>query len=336
MASISRTVEQFPLFTHEVKVKGQLHAAYQFTSKKAAQDWIDSKLPALCKQYGPCTASIGDLTPLRVGDSCYVVGEALDVFVITSVVSYGPHSYGFLLDSGCVESVSKCSSFHPSMHGASAQEVDIHNQLQALIATFEHPPTPAPKKQKKIAYLFEYKTRTPLANPSSPDEYKITTHSGVSTSNPRKNIEAQSAFDIKIVPVHQGECSPLPTAIPDNSIKEILTSMLESLRYDRLEPIRPDIAQHLLSAFPEHPEISSPLGYMFLKALFLEATPYYRGERRPDATPLALATLAKLPDHPAFLPLKNLANHLDFKAALAALSAAQCQAYDADIRDALT
>lgn len=96
------------IFTKRISTVGQLFSSFVFESQAEVDRWLAEDLPLLEAEYGALTLYHGDLPGLSVGDKCNVVGEADDVFVITGIRQYGKDRWGFLLDNGLIEGVSKC------------------------------------------------------------------------------------------------------------------------------------------------------------------------------------------------------------------------------------
>ena len=96
------------IFTKRISTAGQLFASFVFKSQAEVNRWLAKDLPLLEAQYGALTLHHGDLPGLSVGDKCNVWGEADDVFVITGITQYSKDNWGFLLNNGCTEGVSKC------------------------------------------------------------------------------------------------------------------------------------------------------------------------------------------------------------------------------------
>lgn len=96
------------IFTKRISTVGQLFSTFVFESQAEVDRWLAEDLPLLEAEYGALTLHHGDLPSLSVGDKCNVMGEADDVFVIKRIVPFGKDRWGFVLDNGCIEGVSKC------------------------------------------------------------------------------------------------------------------------------------------------------------------------------------------------------------------------------------
>ena len=96
------------IFTKRISTTGQLFSSFVFESQAEVDRWLAEDLPLLEAEYGALTLHHGDLPGLSVGDKCNVMGEADDVFVITGIKQFSKDRWGFLLDNGLIEGVSKC------------------------------------------------------------------------------------------------------------------------------------------------------------------------------------------------------------------------------------
>lgn len=96
------------VFTVRVSTSGGLISSFVFQDTKELADWKLNKLPKLEAKYGKLVLSESALPGLKIGDRCTVVGEGSEVFTIMNLKKYSDHRYGFCLDSGCCEEVSKC------------------------------------------------------------------------------------------------------------------------------------------------------------------------------------------------------------------------------------
>lgn len=96
------------IFTKVVRVRGNLWASYVFKDDKAVSNWLVDEFPLLEIEHGKLTYSVETLDGLKVGDTCMVIGEGHDLFVIKKLIVYSPNRYGFALDSGWSEEVAKC------------------------------------------------------------------------------------------------------------------------------------------------------------------------------------------------------------------------------------
>lgn len=106
---MSRTkVKQAPIFKIGVSVRGNLQSSFCFEDQKQVDLWLKTEFVELQKKYGALTHSQYSLPGFKVGDSCYVYGEAQDTFKITQLIKYSENRYGFVLDSGWSEEVVKC------------------------------------------------------------------------------------------------------------------------------------------------------------------------------------------------------------------------------------
>lgn len=95
-------------FIYCIRTRGDLLASYVFKDEKSKDKWLTDTFHALKSEYKNLTYIIEDLDGLEVGDECKVFGEGTDIFKILGVKKYSENRYGFLLDSGCWEEVSKC------------------------------------------------------------------------------------------------------------------------------------------------------------------------------------------------------------------------------------
>ena len=91
-----------------VHISGAFCAAYSFETGDAMKNWLKTTLPKLEERYGDLTLRVRDLDGLRVGDSCWVIGEGAEDFKIKKLIKYSDNRWGFVLDSGCSEEVVKC------------------------------------------------------------------------------------------------------------------------------------------------------------------------------------------------------------------------------------
>ena len=96
------------VFTRVAHVRGNLQASFVFEGEADFLRWREDEFPALDVHYDGLTLKVDPLPGLKVGDSCHVWGEGSDVFVIVSLVRYQAHRYGFVLNAGWTEEVSKC------------------------------------------------------------------------------------------------------------------------------------------------------------------------------------------------------------------------------------
>lgn len=97
-----------PVFKYQIEVRGGLLATYIFETCKQIEDWKKTDVPFLEQKYGPLELSQSDLPALTVGDKCHVLGDGDAVYVIKGLDRWKNHRYGFILNSGRVECVSKC------------------------------------------------------------------------------------------------------------------------------------------------------------------------------------------------------------------------------------
>lgn len=97
-----------PRFLIAANTGGGLVASFVFQNYNEYNQWLQNELPLLEKKYGRITTFKHILPGLAIGDKCHVAGEGSEVFTITGIVEYEPYRYGFVLDSGDTEEVSKC------------------------------------------------------------------------------------------------------------------------------------------------------------------------------------------------------------------------------------
>lgn len=101
-------INQKMVFTRMASVRGGLYSSFCFQSEKDLQNWVKSEFVSLEQEYGPLELAVSKLPGLKVGDTCFVWGEASDEFKIEELIEYSPHRYGFVLNSGWTEEVVKC------------------------------------------------------------------------------------------------------------------------------------------------------------------------------------------------------------------------------------
>ena len=97
-----------PIYTKVIRVRGNLGASFVFEDQEEMDLWIETRFPSLQKQHGDIEYYTGDLDGLAIGDTCRVMGEGFDTFVITKLVVWEKYRVGFALDSGWIEEVAKC------------------------------------------------------------------------------------------------------------------------------------------------------------------------------------------------------------------------------------
>ena len=95
------------VFTRRVRTTGNLQSNYVFQNDSELSVWLRTELPKLESVHGTLGISTSDLPGLSVGDTCRVIGEGSDEFVIEKLINYSPYRYGFILDSGWSEEVAK-------------------------------------------------------------------------------------------------------------------------------------------------------------------------------------------------------------------------------------
>ena len=106
------------VFRYAIHVKGGLIATFVFEDAKAVLNWINKEYPKIQEKYdglyikelSNLIYSVRQLDGLKVGDECHVAGEGSDIFKIMEIIQYSPNRYGFVLDNGLAEEVSKCYS----------------------------------------------------------------------------------------------------------------------------------------------------------------------------------------------------------------------------------
>ena len=96
------------VYTKALKVSGDLRCSYAFETQEDMDVWIKDEHPKLCKEYGKLSYSTKDLDGLKVGDSCWVIGEGDETFIIKELIQFSPNRPGFVLNSGFREEVVKC------------------------------------------------------------------------------------------------------------------------------------------------------------------------------------------------------------------------------------
>lgn len=330
----SRTVKTYPLLTHAVQVRptssgsGGLHASFQFVSEQSAKHWIETELPAISTKYGPSTGSITPLDGLRVGDSCYVVGEGTDLFVIKDVVCYSPHSYGFVLDTGCSEGVSKCGRQHPSLHGAPAfvvqMDVELSNAIQQAEATL---PGAAANVRKPKAYHYSYTETAPNA---AGELYQVIQRQGTSKNNPRTRLAAKK--NLEITPVFDQPADS--SVVPSSYVVAILSEVQSTLRTTHFDPSESKILPYLSGEHPHQETLCTPQAFalfesMRFQQMFNESVSF-------ESNAVLRATLEPLKTSLAWEPLYTLSQTgFDFEAFLEDMGQALVKLYDQETREAL-
>lgn len=101
-------VKKDPIFKIGISVRQELQASFCFETQEQVNQWLKTDFLELQQKYGPLTYSQFNLPGFKVGDTCYVYGDGDDTYKILKVITYSPHRFGFVLDSGCSEEVVKC------------------------------------------------------------------------------------------------------------------------------------------------------------------------------------------------------------------------------------
>lgn len=96
------------IFTRAIKTSGGLVSSFVFEDLRQENLWLERTLPELQEKYGGLRIKRVMLPGLSIGDTCHVLGEANDIFVIVGILEYSTDRYGFLLDTGDSEEVVKC------------------------------------------------------------------------------------------------------------------------------------------------------------------------------------------------------------------------------------
>jgi len=110
------------IFTKKVNITGNYIASFVFRDEEEMNTWLNTEFPKLKKEHGELSYHTSDLDGLKVGDGCLVVGDGDEEYTIEGLVKYSEYSYGFVLDSGWVEPVSKCYAVELE----SGQEQEVH------------------------------------------------------------------------------------------------------------------------------------------------------------------------------------------------------------------
>ena len=101
-------VKKDPIFKIGVSVRSGLQSSFCFENQDQVNAWLKTDFLDLQKKYGPLTYNQFALPGFKVGDTCYVYGEAQDTFKIVKLITYSPNRFGFVLNSGWTEEVVKC------------------------------------------------------------------------------------------------------------------------------------------------------------------------------------------------------------------------------------
>jgi hypothetical protein len=102
------------VFTKAVSLSGKLIATVVFETESDMLAWLQKDFLLLKDTHKFLKYRVYDLPGLKVGDTCRVHGEGADEFVITKLIKFSPHNYGFdlryssALGPGWVEPVHKC------------------------------------------------------------------------------------------------------------------------------------------------------------------------------------------------------------------------------------
>jgi len=96
------------IFKIGIRVSGNLGSSFCFETMIEALKWIKEEFPKLQEKYGKLEYELFFLPGLAVGDKCNVWGEGDSVFTIKSIIKYSKNRYGFILNSGFAEEVTKC------------------------------------------------------------------------------------------------------------------------------------------------------------------------------------------------------------------------------------
>lgn len=330
----SLTVKTYPLLTHAVQVRptssgsGGLHATFQFVSEQSAQHWIETELPAISTKYGPSAGSITPLDGLRVGDSCYVVGEGTDLFVIKDVVCYSPHSYGFVLDTGCSEGVSKCGRQHPSLYGAPASVVQMDAELSNAIQQVEAiTPGAATKVRKPKSYQYSYTETVPNAPGES---YQVVQYQGTSKNNPGTRLATKQ--NLEITPIFDQPADS--SEVPPSYVVAILSDVQSTLRTTHFDPSESKILSHLSGEHPHQETLCTPQAFalfesMRFQQMFNESVSF-------ESNAVLRATLEPLKASTAWEPLYTLSQTgFDFEVFLEDMGQALVKLYEQETRESL-
>lgn len=101
--------EPFPgPFTWAAHVSGDYDCTFHFHNLEDLAVWMKSDFLKIKENYGKLTIKQERLTGLSIGDICRVWGDGINEYKIVGFEKWSTHYYGFVLDSGCVESVHKC------------------------------------------------------------------------------------------------------------------------------------------------------------------------------------------------------------------------------------
>jgi len=103
--------QQDLVFNWAVHTFSRLQCSYVFPTDVDVGVWSKETLPKLKEKYGAELKYRAErLDGLKVGDCCFVRGEGNDLFEIKSLIQYEKDRYGFVLNTGICEEVSKCFS----------------------------------------------------------------------------------------------------------------------------------------------------------------------------------------------------------------------------------
>lgn len=89
-----------------IRAQGRFNADLVFSTPEEVQQWLTKDLPEIEKK-GPISLYIRSLNGLKVGDTCFVMGEGMDKFKIEEIRQNGDYRYSFGVNN-CWENVAKC------------------------------------------------------------------------------------------------------------------------------------------------------------------------------------------------------------------------------------
>ena len=105
----SASAEHFPgPFIWAAHVSGSYDCTFYFKQQKDLANWLKADFLKLQEKYGELKVSQERLSGLKVGDTCHVYGDGNNEYKIVGFEKWAPNYYGFVLDSGFIESVHKC------------------------------------------------------------------------------------------------------------------------------------------------------------------------------------------------------------------------------------
>lgn len=83
-----------------------------FQNEAELDKWLNNELKVLMKSSTNIQLTLMALDGLKVGDSCHVNGEGLDLFEIKDIIQYDNGLYTFVMLTGERESVLSCFKNH--------------------------------------------------------------------------------------------------------------------------------------------------------------------------------------------------------------------------------